>query len=190
MKHLWFVGPLIAGILLWVASPVWAQTSPRANRNLERLNFGAGSVLKVNLCDVEDDCVIVDDNGASAVYLYYALDAVAGDNVGVGPLVPSAGVLQYVEIDEATNGDRTIIAGSGGQTIKVLGIEYYMNAANNIIVKCAATTKVPVQNFAANSGVIRDRNADPWWTCGDGEAFILNLSASQQVSGGVWYVQD
>jgi hypothetical protein len=181
----------LAGLLL-MAVFGWAVVTYAQIKLVDGNETAVGTTTNPLITQLGDgtDTANVDSSGNLLVSLGTLLSATTGDHVGIGPVVPGAGTLSYALVDTATSGDQTIISGTGGQTIKIHSIEYWMNADNNIIVKCASTTKVPVQNFLANTGVMRGTQADPYWSCADGEAFILNLSASQQVSGGVWYVQD
>src|SRR5262245_48508824 len=55
-------------------------------------------------------------------------------------------------INENTTGDRTIIANVASQTIRIHGIFFGVNGANNIIFKSGGNTIIPVRNFAASDG--------------------------------------
>jgi hypothetical protein len=45
-------------------------------------------------------------------------------------------------------------------------------------------------DFIANQGLVCDFDTKPWFTLVSGNGFNLNLSASQQVSGRVYYKLD
>jgi hypothetical protein len=185
------IGLLIGGVFGW-AVLTYAQTKLVDGNEAE-----VGTTANPLIMQLGDgtDTALVDSNGNQLVSLGTNIAADAGDSIKQGPIFTDGSstetplTLQRVVIDLATSGDQTVVSGTGGQVVRVHGIEYFANAANNITLKCASTTVLPVQNFVANQGVIRDVRADAWYVCGDGEAFIVNLSASQQLSGIVYYTQ-
>jgi hypothetical protein len=105
-------------------------------------------------------------------------------------LLKHKGEILRADISIATSGANTIITGVAGQTIRIHRLMLYMNANNNITLKNGSTTLMGVMNFLANSGWEHDAESTCPIVLADGASFVINLSASSQVSGSVWYAQD
>lgn len=107
------------------------------------------------------------------------------------PAASQPAFLSRALINISTATDTTLVTGVAGVATKVYGIEYFVNGAQTITLKCATTTVLPAQAFATNTGVIRDqRGRDPWFACAAGENLIMTTSAAVQVSGNVYYLQN
>lgn len=88
-------------------------------------------------------------------------------------------------INEATSGDRTIVAGVAGKQIVV--VNYLLIAGGTVSVtwKSGSTAKSGALPLVVNSGAsLPDAR---WFACGLGESLVLNLSGNVQVSGHLSY---
>jgi hypothetical protein len=95
-----------------------------------------------------------------------------------------------VKIDTAASGDTTIISGTSGQTIKIWSLILWSAGAVNVILKDAATRNLTgAIGMVAQSRFILDETAHPWFTLTAGNAFVINLSTTIQVSGSVRYTK-
>lgn len=100
---------------------------------------------------------------------------------------PVDAILLAAPISISTSGDHTIIAGVGGQVIRVFKI--FTVAASSVLVTpkdgtgSAFTGPLTLGSFAL------DFDSQPWFTTSTGNDFVLNLSTGVQVSGSVYYTQ-
>lgn len=103
---------------------------------------------------------------------------------------PTIANLTSAVVSVAASGDNTLVAGIGGQTIRIWKLLLVFNAAVNIIFKDGAATNLTgVMNMLANGSFVLDFDAEPWFLTAAANAFILNLSAAVQVSGRIYYTQ-
>ena len=167
-------------LLCMAASPAEAQISAKANRNLERLDFGVTG-LATRLCDNDatPDCALVDDAGNLFVTLGTNILESAGDDIGIGKITPDSGLALAAPVTGViTTGDNTIVTGTGGQTVRVYEIDLQAGAASTITVKCGSTTVHGARPFAANEGWVKSLRPDYIYACADGEAFVLTVTGS------------
>ena len=114
-----------------------------------------------------------------------------------GQIVPSAGTLASVTVNTTTSGQNILVAGVASQAVRLYGLELWANGSNGISIlsgTTGGTTLWPLHNYLANSGVILDLRADPWFTgtalaAAASNAFILDLTGSGQVTGILYYTQ-
>ena len=99
--------------------------------------------------------------------------------------------LQYTAINVATSGNQTIIP-----VQKIAGVVTAIKIWGLFLTATAAITVQPFDGTGAMSGTwallgntsgpaILPIGEMPWWVLADGNAFILNLGSSSQVSGTV-----
>jgi hypothetical protein len=105
-------------------------------------------------------------------------------------LLRHKGEIIRADISIATSGNNTIITGVAGKTIRIHRITLFCNVSNNITLYNGATKIMDVMDFTSNMGWEHDSCDHCPFVLADGSNFVLNLSASQQVSGSVWYAQD
>jgi len=86
-------------------------------------------------------------------------------------------------IDQATSGDRTIVAAVAGKQIVVLN--YLMTTTTNTVIWKSGSTVI--SGAIDESHSVRDPDAGLIETA-PGEALVLNLSSTAQVSGYLTYV--
>jgi hypothetical protein len=103
---------------------------------------------------------------------------------------PTTASLSSVSINAAANGNNTLIAAVGGQTIRVF--KMFMVAAANVDVILrdgAATDLTGVMSLSKYGSVTLDLDGEPWFITAAGNAFVINLSAATQMSGRIYYTQ-
>jgi len=108
-------------------------------------------------------------------------------------LLKRGGTIAEAVIDTASSGDNTLVAAVTGQTIRLYKIVLYANAANTVILKDGASTKLMGNiDLPAKAGYVIDNDSSGHcpFTCTVSNALVLNLSAATQVSGRVWYTID
>lgn len=93
-------------------------------------------------------------------------------------------------INFSASGDNTIIAGVGGQTIRVHRLRFVAAAPTNITIKDGAGTVLegPI-TMTAGGAMVLDLSGRPYYRTSVGNAFVINSSAAVQVGGRVEYVQ-
>ena len=110
---------------------------------------------------------------------------------GSTPVKPSASgsaSLSSVSIDASAAGDNTLIAGVEGQVIRVFKIFAAAASSVQVTLKDGAggapfTGPMPLGAF------VLDFDSEPWFVTSAGNGFVLNLGASVQISGKVYYTQ-
>jgi|SRR5215510_14538362 len=106
-------------------------------------------------------------------------------------IAPAYGTfLQRNAITFAGTGDNAVVAAVATQIIQVYRIFFVVGGATNIIFKDGAGTNLTgAIPLAANGAITLDSSGDPWFMTSPGNAFIINQSATAQISGAVWYTQ-
>ena len=99
-------------------------------------------------------------------------------------------VLTEASINAASSGNNILVTGISGKVTKVWKLFCVFNAAVNIKWIDGTTDLTGVKNMLANGSITLDLDGDPWFTCSDGNDFILNLSGAVQSSGRIYYTQD
>jgi hypothetical protein len=110
-----------------------------------------------------------------------------GANTRFSPALVSQ--LTEASIDFSATGDNTLVAGAASQSVKVYKLFFVASAATTIIFKHAGTALTGPITLAAGGSVVLDFDAEPWFTTGSAEAFVLNQSGTAQISGRVYYIQ-
>jgi len=98
---------------------------------------------------------------------------------------------QYsVAIDEATSGDKVLIAAPSKGFLVVDHIDIIPESAVDIAFKTGTTALTGTYAFDAKQGFVQE-NPSEWqdgiYTCKNEEAFIMNLGSNVQVSGYIKY---
>ena len=104
-------------------------------------------------------------------------------NTGYG-VVP-----KYAKIDVASAGDNTIVAAVTGKKIRVLQYALVVAAETTVIWKSGTTAITGDMTFAANGGISTPFSPIGLFETAAGEALVLNLSASNPVSGHLVYTE-
>ena len=140
--------------------------------------------------------ITVDNAGTFAVQATGTVTANQGTagSVGAGWLTrfdrPTTAALSRAAINISASGDNTIVSGVGGQTVRVFKIFFVCSAAVNVTIKDGASTSLTgAMAFSANGALTLDFDSEAWFITSSSNAFIINLSGAQQVSGAVYYTQ-
>ena len=104
------------------------------------------------------------------------------------PLYPTTD-LTGATISFSGSGDNTLVSATSSQTTKVYRLFVVSACAQNLTFKSASTTLTGAMPVPANGSIVLDFSTRPWFTTGTNEAFILNASASCQVSGRLEHVK-
>lgn len=93
-------------------------------------------------------------------------------------------------IDVSAQGAATVIAAQPGTTIRVYKLLLMAGGAVTLTPRSGSTPLTGGLPLQSGGGMVLDGSSSPWFTCGAGEAFVLNLSAAVQVSGRIYYTQE
>lgn len=94
----------------------------------------------------------------------------------------------YAKIDEATSGDRTLIAATAGKKIAVYELFLWNVAEQDLTFKDGSTALTGVfTTYPAKSGLYLPHSGPPHFLLTSGQAFVLNNSGGTQISGWVDY---
>lgn len=111
-------------------------------------------------------------------------------NIKVAQGVTPVGAYTWLAINFAGAGDNTIIAGVGGQRIRIAHFNFVLGNVSAITIKDGATSKsgaYPLQQFM---GLVFDApGGGATLDCATGNAFVINSGSAVQVSGFVLYTQ-
>ena len=99
---------------------------------------------------------------------------------------PSGGQLFTTAIDLNTSGDHTLVAASVGSFIGIFRLWFVCSGTVVISFKDGAGFYFGhSMAFTSGGGMVLDFSGEPWFICSLSQAFIINLSANVQVSGGL-----
>ena len=84
-------------------------------------------------------------------------------------------------------GDNIVVAGVPGRLIKILGFFFVISAAANITYKSNGIALSGPMSFTANMSQVQDFIQLPLTCINPGDSFIINLSASVQLGGMIWF---
>lgn len=104
------------------------------------------------------------------------------------PQTPSTSQYSTAAINVASNGANQVIAGTGGQTIRVHGL--WFTVATPVTVTLGDSTPTAMSGaatFGGGGGLNLDPIGDPRYICADGKDFRITLGSAVQCSGTVWY---
>ena len=103
---------------------------------------------------------------------------------------PAAALLSSAAINEATSGDRTVLAGTALQTVRLFRMWLHVAAACSLKWKDGAGIDFhPAIPFTAGGTWVLDFDGEPWFVTTAGNGLLLNLSAAVQVSGRFYYTK-
>lgn len=101
------------------------------------------------------------------------------------------GYLNHAAISFALAGDNVLISGITQQRIYVYRIFIVVGGNTDITFKDGLFTSLTgAMPMLANGALAFDLSNVPWFQTSSGNDFILNSSASVQVSGAIYYRQD
>lgn len=123
-------------------------------------------------------------------YTYLTTDKYGKLKVTLAPDATS--VPKYAVISAASSGDNTIVAAAGaGIKIRVVAYSLVCAAATTTRFESGAsgTALTGQMSFAANGGISAPYNPDGWFETADNTLLNLELSAANQVSGHLTYVE-
>ena len=108
--------------------------------------------------------------------------------IGDVGLTPRPARLTSVSVSFATSGNNTVVAGVGGQSIRVYRLFFLVNQKNTLIFRDGASTDLTGPMDMGDFGDFTlPFDTEPWFTLSTGNAFIINTSNAKQVSGRVYY---
>ena len=96
---------------------------------------------------------------------------------------------KQVVISENTTGDQEIVAAVTGKRIVVTSFWFKCSAANTLTWKSATTAISGAAAWEQSGGMIAPFNIGGYFWTIAGQALNLNLSAAQQVSGSLTYIE-
>lgn len=119
------------------------------------------------------------------------------DTLGNLDVTPAAGTISqftHAAISSNSTGDITIIGGTALQTIRVMEIHIQLSSLTSgtsvVTFKDGASTALTGAYTFRNGGEFgRENNGDPLFITSAGNAFIINQSATAQISGYVKYTK-
>lgn len=153
----------------------------------------ATSVAVVIASDQSDVPVNIDKYGGTSTTLgQKAMSASIPVTIASDQSTPLAttAITTRGKIDNSGSGDVTIVAGVSLQTVRVYKIFLTVSATTNLVIKDGSTALTGAMTFFAGGSFVLDFNpADPWFITTAGNAFVINSSASVQMSGRVYYTQ-
>ncbi len=105
---------------------------------------------------------------------------------------PSATVSRFsmVSINSATSGDNSLVVGTSGQTIRIMGLFIGSTGAQTWKFKSStATDLMPFFPAAASGNLVLPITGEPYYITTTGETLYINQSTSVQLSGRLAYVK-
>lgn len=115
-------------------------------------------------------------------------------NLDVTPSATSTSQFTHAAISSSSTGDITIIGGTSLQTIRVMELHIQLSGLTTgtsvVTFKDGASTALTGAYTFRNGGEFgRENNGDPLFITSAGNAFIINQSATAQISGYVKYTK-
>jgi hypothetical protein len=92
-------------------------------------------------------------------------------------------------VDHSAAGDNIIVVGIPGNTIEVYALFFVMGGDAFVTIQSAATPLTGAMDMLDHGSVVLDYNRRPWFVCGDGEDFIINLAPGVSIDGRCYYTQ-
>jgi hypothetical protein len=105
------------------------------------------------------------------------------------PYLPTVARCNSSAINVAGSGDNQLLAGTGGQTIRVWKFWLVAAAAVSLKFRDGTTDLHPAIALVAGGSWLLDLDGEPWFVTAAGNALNLNLSAAVQVSGRWYYTK-
>lgn len=117
----------------------------------------------------------------------------SGTIFGVRPATPSVSSLLHVRVDIQVSGDTVLVAGVGGQTIRVMRGLLTLFSSGGIfnIVKFEDSTPQDLSGplYFFDGGLALDHSGEPWYITAVGKSLILSQTQIGQIGGDIWYTQ-
>jgi len=92
-------------------------------------------------------------------------------------------------IDHNAAGDNIIVAGIAGKTIEVYSLTCVWGGDSMTTIQSGSTALTGPMDMLESGSMVLDYNRRPWYTCADGDDFIINLAPGVQISGRAYYTQ-
>jgi hypothetical protein len=109
--------------------------------------------------------------------------------VGVA-LNSSASYMTPVAVNISNSGNNTVIGSATGKVIRVYRIVLVAASTVAVTVQDGSSTALTgAMTLSAGVPLTLDFSSQPWFVTSSGNAFILNLGSSVQVSGAAYYQQ-
>jgi hypothetical protein len=108
--------------------------------------------------------------------------------LSVQPAIPTVSEYTVAAVNFSASGDNTVIAGTAAQTIRVYGIAL-TNAATAITLTFKDGASISLSGALSLSAMVLDRDGQPHFVTTAGNAFVINLSGTSQVSGTIWFTK-
>lgn len=104
---------------------------------------------------------------------------------------PTTGITTPAQISAANANDNALLAGTGGQTIRVfkLFMKNMGSVVTNFKFRSGTTDLHPALELKPRESFTLDMDGEPWLVTADGETLNLNLSAAAQISGRFYYTK-
>lgn len=134
--------------------------------------------------------VIVEGN-ASGVAIPVTISGGGGSSIGaITYALPAVSAYLTAPINFSASGDNTIVAGVGGQTVRVFRMFLVAGAPCNLTFKDSTpvsyTGPIPLGKYGS---IAFQLEGDPHFVTGSGKAFVINIDAVAQISGKIEYIQ-
>lgn len=91
-------------------------------------------------------------------------------------------------VSAASSGDNTLVAAVTGKSLRIFKLVLVFAADVDVIFKSGSTALTGTISMKAGGSIVLDFDICPWFVTGAGEAFVMNLSGAQQVSGNLYSV--
>jgi hypothetical protein len=102
---------------------------------------------------------------------------------------PATSKLTRINISFSTSASSTLLAGVGGQTIRVHRILFTSSAATTAQFESSTSAISGEMNFAANGALVLDNDGEPWYVTSTADPLRLHITTASQISGNLWYTQ-
>lgn len=95
-------------------------------------------------------------------------------------------------VDSAAGGSLTIVSGTSGKTIRILGLDLNTASSTTIQFKSGSTALTGAMTVTSKhlDPIVMNDQMVPWFTCASGEAFVITMGGAVQISGVVLYTKE
>jgi hypothetical protein len=107
------------------------------------------------------------------------------------PNLPTVDTVSKATVNASANGNNTLIAGVGGETIRVFKVALVFSVGGTAIFQDGNSTALtgPLVLNAGATIVLDMDITNPWFLTSAGNAFVVNLAGGAVVGGVVYYTQ-
>lgn len=103
---------------------------------------------------------------------------------------PTSQALTWAAVSFNSSGDNTVVAGTGGQTVRVFVLVFTVAAALVATFKDSTPTSLSgAMSFNLGGGLALGHQGEPWFITASGKGFVMNLASAIQVSGFIGYTK-